>query len=140
MEVYFFVGIAVLVIANLFAIARLNRNSYLHSPISLTRWGRDQRNTESAARETPVQLSPAQRRLHDYVERFAERQIKAIEERNEAAAAESAAWRYTPGREKPAANTEPLVGVAVLASRRASADEPKTERNIDRWYRQAASG
>ena len=137
MEVYFFIGIAVLVIANLYAIARINRNSYLYAPISLPRLGRGQRDAESAVRAEPTELSPTQRRMHDYVERFAERQARAIEERNEAAAAESAAWKYTPGREKRSESQEPLVGVAVLESKRARSNKPRSESNIDRWYRQA---
>ena len=137
MEVYFFIGIAVLVIANLFAIARINRSSYLHAPISLPRLGRGHRDAESTDRTEPAELSPTQRRMHDYVERFAERQVKAIEERNEAAAAEPAAWTYKPDREERRESPEPLVGVAVLETRRTKPNRSKTETNIDRWYRQA---
>jgi hypothetical protein len=137
MEGYFFIGITVLVIANLYAIARINRKSYLYAPISLPRFGRGGRDTTSPNHEKTVELSPTQRRMHDYVERFAERQMKAIEERNEAAAAESAAWKYTPDQEERSESQEPLVGVAVLQSRRPNPVKRKAESNIDRWYRQA---
>ncbi len=131
-SLYFFAGIFILAVANLYAIARINKNSYLHTPIALPRMRRGPRVTRFDP-EPNVELSPAQKRVHDYVERFAARQLQAIEKRSEAAEQASAAEQATAATERyePTRRPHPqaVVGVAVMNG------EPA--RNIDRWYRQA---
>ena len=132
---YFFAGIVSLLVVNLYAVSRINKNSYLHTPITL-RGLRRERNEANARVVAGPEPTPAQKRMQQYVERFAERQLEAAKKRNETS---GEAWpeaeRYEPSRSE---RQQAVVGVAILQEHKEKKSKPAGERNIDRWYRQVA--
>ena len=132
---YFFTGIFTLVTLCLMAIARINKNSYLHTPITLRRPRRDFE-SDADLHTTKPEPTPSQKRMQEYVERFAERQLEAAKKRQESSGdAWPEAQRYEPSQKQ---REQAVVGVAILQEHQEKQRKPSGERNIDRWYRQAA--
>ena len=120
---YFIAAIAALVAVISYAIGRINKQSYLHTPIRLPSF-RKAAEEPVAEAEPEKHLTRTEQREQAYVEWYTQRNTAIHRSREQ--------------------KTEPkvFVGVAIVHEEPVNetleqARQPKSETNIDRWYRTA---
>ena len=130
-SLYFFTGIAVLVIAGQFAVHQINKKSYLHTPVQLPGLKRVHVDNIGICREEQP-LTRSQERVHNYVDWFTSRNSAIHKEEND---------KNTPAdtTTDPQRDQEVFVGMAVVHDTTDAAEIKRPESNIDRWYRSAVN-
>ena len=129
---YFIAAIAALVAVISYAIGRLNKQSYMHTPIRLPSFRKAEE--ESVIEPEPEQnLTRKEQREQAYVEWYTQRNTAIHHSRQQETGP-------APELRTPEKDPEVFVGVAVVHEEPVSdSAHDRPERNIDRWYRSAAS-
>lgn len=130
--IYFIAAIAALVAVISYAIGRINKQSYLHTPVRLPSF-RKAGEEIAAEPKHEKQLTRSEQHEQAYVEWFTQRNtaIHGQKEKNPVAVPKLHTQRKEPGV---------YVGVAVVRGDPVnSAGAAKPQRNIDRWYRNSVS-
>ena len=129
---YFIAPIAALVAVISYAIGRINKQSYLHTPIRIP--GFRKAEEESVTNPAPdKKLTRKEQREQAYVEWYTQRNTAIHQKREEKS--ESVPKTRTPEKEP-----EVFVGVAIVHEEPVNdSAHDRPERNIDRWYRSAVS-
>lgn len=126
--IYFIGGIAVLIAVNFYAIQRINTRSYLHSPFEMPKHKQPSEEKPKLFKKE-VSLTRSEVQEKSYVEWFTEE--RASTKRR---AAERERRNAEAKREREEQNPA-FVGVAIVHQER----EPKVEKNVDRWFKEAAN-
>ena len=127
--IYFFAGISLLVAGNYFVVYRINKQRYLHTPFRLTRANRSR--NKSVQPEPEPEQTHSQSKMHAYVDWYTQRSpaSRKQDDSEESAVEENVHLSGSrPGQDA-------LVGMAVLEQSTTTPEQPRGNKNIDRWYR-----
>ena len=130
---YFITGILILLVVNLFILQRINRESYLHTPLRMPRF-RFWRDDETIEHPTATPSVQRGRNAKATVDWFTSRNPAGQKHR----VMKSDKPLSSPYRPKER-EEEVFVGMAIVDEQKQSDKPEKPKGNVERWYKQASS-
>ena len=133
-SLYFFSGIIVLLGAVIYGIHCVNRTSYLHDPFRLP----SRKNKNAFHSAAPRELTREGTEMNSYVDWYTHRHAarRGLQRKAEPT---GVPYEVNDRRKENRKEPEVFVGMAVLHEPSETPAKDRSEKNVDRWFRQEAA-